>query len=303
MVAADGIEDCRKSCGGHGFLQCSGLPELLTTYLQNPTVEGDNHMLPQQVVKVLLKIVQAVQEHKAGALEAYEKCNSRLLIPSLQSILQGTNKECCQAQREEDMCDLSMLLHAFRHRAARLLVQVAEQLQIDAMKAAMEDAWNGALVQMARVSKSYSLFLLLHNFVEGIADEEQSQTNAGPNEIAVLQDLARLFGLYWMEKDLGDFLEDGYLSSQQATWVRSNVLKMLDVIRPNAIALVDARDFSDFILKSALGRFDGDVYPAIMEAARRDPLNQTEPGPGYKEHLKRLVVDGVGVYTGTASRL
>jgi acyl-CoA oxidase len=38
-VAADGMEDCRKACGGHGFLACSGLPELVTTYLQNPTVE------------------------------------------------------------------------------------------------------------------------------------------------------------------------------------------------------------------------------------------------------------------------
>jgi acyl-CoA oxidase len=106
-----------------------------------------------------------------------------------------------------------------------------------------------------------------------------------------------------MEKDIGDFLEDGYVSAKQAQWIRSNVLSLLKAVRPNAVALVDARDFSDFRLKSALGRFDGNVYPAIMEAARRDPLNQTEPGPGYEEHLKRLIVDGVGVYTGTASRL
>ena len=50
MTAADGIEECRKACGGHGYLQSSGLPELSATYLMNPTVEGDNHMLPQQVM-------------------------------------------------------------------------------------------------------------------------------------------------------------------------------------------------------------------------------------------------------------
>jgi acyl-CoA oxidase len=78
---------------------------------------------------------------------------------------------------------------------------------------------------------------------------------------------------------------------------------MMEKVRPNAVALVDANDFSDFRLKSALGRYDGNVYPAILEASKRDPLNATEPGPGYHEHLKRLIVDGVGVYTGTSSRL
>jgi acyl-CoA oxidase len=31
MITADGMEDCRKACGGHGFLACSGLPELAAT--------------------------------------------------------------------------------------------------------------------------------------------------------------------------------------------------------------------------------------------------------------------------------
>ncbi|CAN0548310.1 unnamed protein product, partial [Ectocarpus sp. 8 AP-2014] len=48
-LTAAGIEDCRKACGGHGYLQSSGLPELLGNYLQSCTVEGENHMLTQQV--------------------------------------------------------------------------------------------------------------------------------------------------------------------------------------------------------------------------------------------------------------
>lgn len=49
-VVAEGMEDCRKGCGGHGYLQSSGLPELIGTYLQECTVEGENHMLTQQVL-------------------------------------------------------------------------------------------------------------------------------------------------------------------------------------------------------------------------------------------------------------
>jgi acyl-CoA oxidase len=312
-VAANGIEDCRKACGGHGFLQCSGLPELLTTYLQSPTVEGDNHMLPQQVVKVLLKIVQAVQ-HQNGVSD-FVSCDSYHLVPSLQSIIhtdarRGSGKtagsETCPASCEKDMQDLDTLCCAFRHVAARLLIECSRQMQTAIVKHGKtpDDAWNDALVQMARVSRAYSQFLLLNNFLHGINQEERDAKSCiGVAEVAMLRDLARLLALYWIESEVGDFLQDGYLSARQADWVRASVLHTLTVVRPNAVALVDARDFSDFRLKSALGRYDGNVYPAILEAARRDPLNQTEPGPGYEEHLKRLIVGGVGVYTGTASRL
>ena len=198
--------------------------------------------------------------------------------------------------------DFAICLKAYQHRAARLLVEVAQQIQGDVMEGkSFETAWNGALIQMGRVSKAHSLYLLLENFVNGI--QLESTTVLGPNEASVLNDLALLFGLYWIEKEDGEFLADGYLNAQQVQWVRSCVLTMLDKIRPNAIALVDANDFSDFRLKSALGRFDGNVYEAILEASKKDPLNATEPGPGYEKHLKRLIVDGAGAYSGTMSRL
>ena len=47
---------------------------------------------------------------------------------------------------------------------------------------------------------------------------------------------------------------------------------------PDAVALVDSFGFLDSQLKSTIGRFDGQVYEAIYEEARRNPLNQTEGG-------------------------
>lgn len=300
MMTADGMEDCRRACGGHGFLQSSGLPELVTTYLQSPTVEGDNHMLPQQVVKVLLKLIQAI--HAGDDLKEYESCDSYNLVPSLKNILSGI-KEVCRASSEEDMMDLNLLLDSLRHRASRLLIEVASMLKRATEQGkSLEEAWNEALIEMARTSRAYSQFLLILNFLEGI-QEEHSIGSISKSEVEVLQELARLLSFYWIEREIGDFLEDGFFSSKQSHYVRRCVLRSLDNIRPNAVALVDARDFSDFRLKSALGRYDGDVYPAVLDAAKRDPLNQSEPGPGYEEHLKRLIVGGVGVYTGTSSRL
>jgi hypothetical protein len=50
----DGIEECRKLCGGHGYLNSSGLPELFAIYVPACTYEGDNVVLLLQVSMLLL---------------------------------------------------------------------------------------------------------------------------------------------------------------------------------------------------------------------------------------------------------
>lgn len=39
-MVTDGIETCRKMCGGHGYSLFSGLPELVNTYVAVNTFEG-----------------------------------------------------------------------------------------------------------------------------------------------------------------------------------------------------------------------------------------------------------------------
>ena len=47
-------------------------------------------------------------------------------------------------------------------------------------------------------------------------------------------------------------------------------------IRPQAVPLVDAFEFTDHILDSCLGRYDGRVYEALYDWAKKSPLNQSE---------------------------
>ncbi len=39
-IAADGMEECRRTCGGHGFSRLSGLPTLIQGYVQVGGVSG-----------------------------------------------------------------------------------------------------------------------------------------------------------------------------------------------------------------------------------------------------------------------
>ena len=60
-------------------------------------------------------------------------------------------------------------------------------------------------------------------------------------------------------------------------------------MRPDAVALVDAFDFSDTQLGSAIGKYDGNVYPALFEQAKRNPLNQKGVDWGYQQFLKPII--------------
>ncbi len=48
---------------------------------------------------------------------------------------------------------------------------------------------------------------------------------------------------------------------------------LLTALRPNMVALVDAFEFPDSTLNSALGRYDGNVYESVYAAAAASPLN------------------------------
>lgn len=50
-IAAEGLEMCRKTCGGHGYSSYSGIGSFYGDYLPNITWEGDNYMLTQQVAR------------------------------------------------------------------------------------------------------------------------------------------------------------------------------------------------------------------------------------------------------------
>jgi len=43
----EGIEVCRQSCGGAGFLSAAGFGDLLSFYLPQVTYEGDNTVMMQ----------------------------------------------------------------------------------------------------------------------------------------------------------------------------------------------------------------------------------------------------------------
>ncbi|KAG7384306.1 hypothetical protein PHYBOEH_009570 [Phytophthora boehmeriae] len=267
--AGDGVETCRRLCGGHGFSQSSNLAHLFAEIAGANTFEGTSDVLVQQHARYLLKTLA--------------------LLPSSETSTTFLNKAKafsdiklrCKAQTPGDFGDVDLLLEAFQVRGARIVLALASQ-----MKATKNDG-NACMVLMTRASTAHAELLLLGALIRGV-----KTLPIGPERDAVAN-LCSLFGAWLITKSLGDFRQHDYLSSKQADLVREQVVRLLPIIRKNCVLLTDAWDFSDFELNSTIGRYDGDIYRALVKRAADEPLNASEIPEGYEKFLKPLIQSGL----------
>ncbi|POM80327.1 Peroxisomal acyl-coenzyme A oxidase [Phytophthora palmivora] len=239
----DGIEHCRRLCGGHGFLQSSNLAHIFAENVGAVTFEGTADVLVQQHARYLLKelgsIVKPHNEGPAGFLS--------------RSDYYSNPKSRCSASSAADFGNFKVLIEAFEVRAARSVRKLAH-----AMKRSGNNA-NSCMMLMTTASTHHTELLLLQSFISG---------------------LCQLFGVWLLVNGLGDFRQDDYISSAQADMAHQQLVNLLPPVRQNVVRLTDAWDFSDFELNSALGRFDGDVYRALVENAEKEPLNASQVPEG-----------------------
>ena len=81
----------------------------------------------------------------------------------------------------------------------------------------------------------------------------------------------------------------GIIQPEQFVLIRQTLDANMDLIRPNCVALVDAFDIPDNVLNSTIGRYDGNVYEALVQASCKSSLNRKDPFEGYEQYLKPLL--------------
>ncbi|KAI8343434.1 acyl-CoA dehydrogenase/oxidase C-terminal [Chlamydoabsidia padenii] len=273
-MAAEAIEDCRRACGGHGYSNFSGLGQFYQDYLPNVTWEGDNYILTQQTARYLLKTYRNVVAGKAVPSEYNQTVNY------LTQYLQNT-KAKCPVTNAADFNNPEVILAAFGFRAAYGIARVAEQIDNQGR------SWNSMLVEINRISRAHCQFVLVRTFIVALQNAKLDKAT-----VSVLRSLATLFALTTMEKELSEFLLSGYLNAEQTAMLKEQVINVLEQVRPQAVALVDAFALPDYYLHSALGRADGNVYKAMTDMAEREPLNHTQVVSSYDTAIKPLIHAG-----------
>lgn len=263
QTTAEGSDHARQMCGGHGYMNISGLGDIVASVSATCTFEGENYVMWGQVGKYLWKGL------------------SRKFLPQdleyVGAYRGGLANKSCDAMGD-DFLSLPLLVEIFQHRAARLAVH--------AHKLVSEAVANGAAPLMAENKHSLHLFAagrahielyILTSSITVLQRLHIDHASAPPEIVGVLTSLVTLFALSTIGSPFSTssatFLEDGFISSTQLACIREQMDLLVEDLAPDAIALTDSWNFSDASMASAIGCRDGDIYRRVMSWVKQLQIN------------------------------
>ncbi|OAG43491.1 hypothetical protein AYO21_02428 [Fonsecaea monophora] len=257
MLAADGIETSRRALGGHGFGGGSGMIPLNSDYLSKPTVEGDNYMITQQTASYLIKAMERAKRQPSAQCDATQQM--------YQEYLSGRAKAPLKLLGGDD--DDAAIVRVFELRACVVGHQVYQA------KVENGRGWTSLMVELHELSIIHSEMLLVRNYFTAL------QTRSGPPLSDKTWDVMRLmFKLFSLKTILTrptEFLASGLITVDEMARLKDEVAYIMAKLRPHAVSLVDAWKIPDYLLQSALGSYDGDVYNRLFKQAHEmNPLNK-----------------------------
>ncbi|XP_069363234.1 acyl-coenzyme A oxidase 1-like isoform X2 [Maniola hyperantus] len=259
------IEKCRLACGGHGYMMSSNLPVLYGVSIATVTYEGENTVLLLQIARSLVKTWDQIYKGHISVSPSMMYLGNRTPLPEWDTSLQGMLKSFERVAKGKVSTSISSL---DKYRESGL---------------SPEDAWNKASVQLIAAAEAHARVILLSVYKTEV--ERRASTLSAPLA-TVLHQLLEMYYIYWTLEKIGDFLLYTKLTASDVRDLQHRYEDLLEKIRPNAVALVDAFDFRDEILCSTLGAYDGRAYERLMEEALKSPLNAEPVNQSFEKYLK-----------------
>jgi flavocytochrome c len=271
-IATDGVEDCRKCCGGNGYLLHSGIAAISQDYLWQVTAEGDFIILSLLTARHLLKSVGKVfgGGKLQGIMEYFNVIG--------ENDFDLNKHRPSPAKNSHDYLNLNYLLNLFKFNSLESNISVAQQFNtlVAEKNMSFEEAWNVCSPDLLKATWAHCYYIIMNNFVHKTQEMKDQKIQK------ILHRLCALFACTnFLDNNWGNVLE-----RDQYRYINEITSTLLQEIRPDAVSLVDCFDYSDHILKSSIGKFDGNVYEALFDAAQKSTLNRTDPFDGYEEFLK-----------------
>jgi len=265
-LARDAIQECREACGGHGYLRAAGIGHLRDDHDANCTYEGDNNVLLQQTSNWLLSI---------WANPKREELDSPLGSLKFLTDIKGISEKKFLPKNFDELYQPQVLLDAYKWLVCWLLQSTSEKFHSYLQTGKdIFTARNDSQVYQARtLSLAFIELCVLDKFTELINDP-----NLNEDIRKVLTKLMLLYGLWSLEKHMAILYQGGYaVGPTAANLVREGILELCLAIKNDAVSLADVISPPDFILNSALGMSDGEVYKNLQRTMQQTPGGLERP--------------------------
>ncbi|KAI8323152.1 acyl-CoA oxidase [Martensiomyces pterosporus] len=268
------IDQSRQSLGGHGYSAYTGLSQAYSDFTVHCTWEGDNTILTLQCGRYL--VATALEARSGQPLPA----NLAYLKDAISSS-GAVAKKASKGSSIDEVSSLDTLKEAWGSVAANAILNAVRDFEDGLKKGLSKDnAYEHSSASRLHAARMHTYTYLLHRFA---AQVEQSPESLRP----VLSLLARLFGAHSAVQHSGEFLQSGYYSGSQVETLKAFVNHACAEVRKDAVPLTDAFNYTDYVVNSPLGRYDGDVYEKYFELVTS--LNPTKPVPYFDSLIKPLL--------------
>lgn len=93
------------------------------------------------------------------------------------------------------------------------------------------------------------------------------------------------YALTELQKDSADIYECGYFQAGTQNMILDALKKLMEILRPQMIGLIESFSIADSDITSAIGNSYGDIYETQFKWAKESKLNKDEVIPGFKEYM------------------
>ena len=273
--AFNNLSTLRMACGGHGYASYAGFTHILSEFAPHPTHEGENSVMVLQTARYLIKCLEKIRSGKeVPVIVEY--------LNILQQVVGGQLK--CNLTDVQSVT-LDALLEVLRANAAYMVFSAGNTLTESAKKRGMKQAWDQkAGLDLQEAARAHAYYYTFKAFKDKIAEEVKSHDLKN-----VLEKLCALYAVDKLIKYPQGLFESGFIRPEQFKLLKEKKSMLLEEIRPDAIGLVDAFEYPDNTIRSAIGSYDGDVYENLWKWVHTyNEFNKVDLTETWEKYVKAL---------------
>ncbi|PVZ99193.1 hypothetical protein BB558_004798 [Smittium angustum] len=267
------IDQCRQSLGGHGYSAYVGLSGSYQDFAVHCTWEGDNTILMLQCGRFL---VSSADKYKKG-----------LAVPENLRYLEkaGTSEKWskCETHDPELVCSIESLKEGWACVSAYAILRAHKLYKKHVDSGLTQDqAYEASSAARLHATRMHITAYLFHCLADAVNLPECKPGLKGP-----ITQLALLYGVSTAIHNSGEFLMCQYFDSKQVNVLKGKLDDLCQSVRKIAVLLVDSFGYTDYVVNSPLGRYDGNVYESYFGTVKK--LNPVKKVPYFETIIKPLM--------------